>query len=335
MTKEELIELKSKLLVPRDVVILSHRNPDGDAVGSSIGLAMFLRKMLHQVKIVVPSEYPSMLDYLPSLDSVEVFDLKQDECRGIVDKAQIIFLLDFNSLDRIDKLGINVQESKATKIMIDHHLDPEPVSDYLLSDTEASSTCELVYQFITDLGFNHLIDDVIGKCLFTGLITDTGSFRYATRPQTYEVASQLKKKGVDDYSIQNNIYNSLTAKQLQLLGHCLANRFHIIEDGKAAYIFLNKKDYANFAIGRGDTEGIVNYMLMVKEIQVAAFITEQPSIIKISLRSKGNINVQELASNHFNGGGHKNASGGSAYGRLSTVINTYKENVGKYLSPKN
>ena len=151
MTATEIQEIKNLLLVPKEIVILSHRNPDGDAIGSSLGLALMLRKMMHNVKIVVPSEYPKMFEYLPNLELVEVFDLKHDECRAIVDRSNLIFLLDFNGLDRIDKLGPNVQFSKATKILIDHHIDPEPIADYELSDTSASSTCELVYQFITDL----------------------------------------------------------------------------------------------------------------------------------------------------------------------------------------
>lgn len=330
MTDKEYNEIKNLLLIPQEIVILSHRNPDGDAIGSSLGLALFLRKLLHTVKIVVPSEYPQMLNYLPSLDSVHVFDLKHDECRAIVDNAKMIFLLDFNALDRIDKLGENVQFSKATKVMIDHHIDPEPVADYFLSETEASSTCELVYKFISDLGYNHLIDNKIGEALFTGLVTDTGSFKYSTRPYTYEVAGTLKERGVDDYTLQNNIFNSLTVKQLQLLGHCIANRMEILEEYGAAYIYLTKEDYANFSIGRGDTEGIVNYMLMVKNIKLAALISEQPTVVKISLRSKGDINVQAMASAHFRGGGHKNASGGAAYAKLDDIINRFKQAVPNY-----
>lgn len=330
MTATEIQEIKNLLLVPKEIVILSHRNPDGDAIGSSLGLALMLRKMMHNVKIVVPSEYPKMFEYLPNLELVEVFDLKHDECRAIVDRSNLIFLLDFNGLDRIDKLGQNVQFSKATKILIDHHIDPEPIADYVLSETAASSTCELIYKFITDLGYNHLIDAKIGECLFTGLITDTGSFKFSTRPYTYQVASELKQKGVDDYTLQNNIFNSLKVKQLQLLGHCLANRMEILEDCGAAYIYLTKQDYIDFSISRGDTEGIVNYMLLVKNINMAALISEQPNIVKISLRSKGDINVQAMASTHFRGGGHKNASGGAAYAKLSDIITKYKEVAPKY-----
>jgi phosphoesterase RecJ-like protein len=216
--------------------------------------------------------------------------------------------------------------------MIDHHIDPEPIADAIISDVNASSTSELVYLFIKKFEMMNLFHPNIGSALFTGIITDTGSFRYNTRPQTYIVASELKSFGVDDYSIQNKIYNSLDSKYLKLLGHCLANRMVLIPEYKAAYIYLNKEDYTTFQIGRGDTEGIVNYLLMLKEVKLAALITEQPSIIKLSLRSKDEINVQQMASTHFNGGGHKNASGGSAYAKLDDVINRFIKVLPNYIT---
>lgn len=333
---EEIKEIKKLLTFGvKDIVILSHRNPDGDAVGSSLALYHFLKKFKHSIKIVVPSEYPGTFEYLPSIAEVEIFDVSTEECKEIVQRASIIFCLDFNALDRIDKLGDLVAESKAPVVLIDHHLDPEPFADHVISDPESSSTAELVYKFIVDLGYEKYLDKTIGTCIFTGLITDTGSFRYATRPYTYEVAANLKAIGVDDYSIQNNIFNSLKEKNLRLLGHCLANRMEVIPEYSTALIYLTKQDYIDFTIGRGDTEGIVNYMLMMKQIKMAAFITEQPNIIKLSLRSKGDINVQEIANQHFKGGGHKNASGGSAYAKLEDVINKFKRVLPKHIKNTN
>ena len=322
---KDLEQLRSFLLIPRDITIIAHRNPDGDALGSALGLRGYLLKKGHSVKVVMPSESPNTFSYLLGFYDITIFDLKHDEAREALSKAECIFCLDFNSLDRVDKLGITISESDAKKVLIDHHLDPEPFADYVLSDTESSSTCELVYQFIEMMNDLHRIDQKIGECLFTGIITDTGSFRYGTRANTYIVASKLKKKGVDDYYLNNLINNSLKPKNLKLLGHCLANRMEIIDDYGAAYIYLTKEDYANFDIQRGDTEGIVNYMLMIKTVKVAAFITQQPSIVKISLRSKGDISVQEIASKYFNGGGHRNASGGALYTSLKEVINKFKK----------
>lgn len=331
LTEEEIAQLKQLLVSPKSMAIIAHRNPDGDALGSSLALQLYLESLGHTVKVVMPSESPKTFRYLPNFGRVNVFDLEHDRCRKILDDAEMIFCLDFNSLDRIDKLGENVQFSKAKKVLIDHHLDPEPFADYIFSDTSASSTCELVYRFVCDMGDQKWMNKDFGDCILTGLITDTGSFKYATTPDTYRIASELKLIGVDDYFIQDRIFNSLKEKNLRLLGHCLANRMELIPEYRTGLIYLTKKDYADFQIVRGDTEGIVNYLLMMENIDVAAFITEQPTIIKISLRSKGDISVQRIAMKHFNGGGHKNASGGSAYAKLDDVIDRFKKVIPKYL----
>ena len=328
---EEILEIQSLLAIPKSIAIIAHRNPDGDALGSSLAMQVYLEEKGHVVKVVMPSESPQTFKYLPNFGRVTVFDLEHDKARSILDEAEIIFCLDFNGLDRVDKLGENIQFSKAKKILIDHHLDPEPFADYIFSDTSASSTCELVYKFIVDLGDKGRINQAIGNCVLTGLITDTGSFKYATTPYTYQIASELKQLGVNDTEIQGYIFNSLKEKHLRLLGHCLANRMTIMPEYRTAYIYLNKQDYADFNIVRGDTEGIVNHMLMMENIDVAAFITEQPTIIKLSLRSKGDISVQKIAMKHFKGGGHKNASGGAVYAKLEDVIDRFRNVIPKYL----
>jgi bifunctional oligoribonuclease and PAP phosphatase NrnA len=330
--EDVLQNIKLKLSSPQDIVILSHRNPDGDAIGSSMALKRFLEKQNHRVKVVLPSECPITFAYLFENAEVPIiFDLDNKIANETVKAASVIFCLDFNSLDRIDRLGEAVMFSQATKIMIDHHIDPEPFCTHVISDTTASSTCELVYLFIKEIGPMSSFHPLMGEAIYTGLVTDTGSFKFSTRPMTYQVAAELKNFGVDDYSVQNKIFNSLEPKYLHLLGHCLANRMVIIPEHKSAYIYLNKTDYIDFSIGRGDTEGIVNYLLMMKDIKLAAFITEQPSIIKISLRSKDNINVQQMAAAHFNGGGHKNASGGSAYAKLEDVIARFVKVLPNYI----
>jgi len=329
--EEDIQALQSYLTIPRDIAIIAHRNPDGDALGSSLGLQLFLERMGHSVTVVMPSEAPNSFGFLPSIGQMVIFDLRHDDARAYIDNADCIFCLDFNALDRIDKLGENVQFAEGKKVLIDHHLDPEPFADHMFSDTAASSTCELVYKFIHDLGKQDLINVQIGECLFTGLITDTGSFSYATRPYTYEVAAGLKAVGVDDYLLQDAIHNSLKEKHLRLLGHCLANRMEVIHEYGVAIIHLTRQDYLDFDIQRGDTEGIVNQMLKMKNVQVAAFITEQPTIVKLSLRSKGEISVQQIAANHFNGGGHRNASGAGVYAKLPDVIERFKGVLPRYL----
>ena len=331
LSKEEISSINQLLSIPKAITILTHRNPDGDALGSSLAMKYFLEKFNHTVKVILPSEYPLNFVFMKDIDDCLVYDLKQQECLDSIKQADIIICLDFNSLDRIDKMGLAVQESRAQKLLIDHHLDPEPFADYILSETSASSTCELVHKFIYLLGEESKIDEYIGEAIFTGLITDTGSFKYSTNAYTYKVASDLKDKGVDDYSLQDKIFNSLNEKQLRLLGHSLANRMEIIPEYKTGIIALTKQDYIDFDIQRGDTEGIVNYLLMIKGIDVAAFIREQPTIVKLSLRSKGDISVQEIARNHFNGGGHKNASGGAAYAKLEDIVKRFKTVLPKYV----
>ncbi|MBC7885290.1 MAG: bifunctional oligoribonuclease/PAP phosphatase NrnA [Saprospiraceae bacterium] len=328
---DEIKQLKQYLSLPKEIAIITHRNPDGDAMGSSLGLAAYLRKLNHSVKVIYPSEYPIGFAYMTNVHQVIIFDLDQNAARLAIDKADLIFCLDFNGLDRVDKLGENIQYSKAKKVLIDHHLDPEPFTDIEFSETEASSTCELVFKVIDELGDRNQIDSAIGDCLFTGLVTDTGSFRYGTRPYTYEVAGILKSLGVDDYKLADKIFNSQKEKHLRLLGHCLANRMEVMNDYGVGIMWLTKKDYIDFDIQRGDTEGIVNYMLMMENIKVAAFVTEQPTIIKISLRSKGDISVQEIAAKYFNGGGHKNASGGGVYASLNDIIEKIKKVMPQYL----
>ena len=333
----EVAHIKKILELPKNITIIAHRNPDGDALGSSLALKMYLEKNKHSVHVVMPSESPVLFNYLPGFDTIEVFDLRPNQAREKVENAEVIFCLDFNALDRIDKLGTSVlegMEQNAKTIVIDHHIDPEPFADYIISDTNASSTCELVHRFITAMGDRDMIDWHIGEAIYTGLITDTGSFKYNTNPELFRIAAHLKEIQVDDDKLQNIIFNSMSYKQLRLLGHCLARRMDYMEEYGVGIITLNKKDYIDYDIQRGDTEGIVNYLLKVKNIDVAAFITKQPQIVKISMRSKGDISVQEICSNHFNGGGHKNASGGALYTSLSNAIRIFKELIPQYIKKK-
>ncbi len=328
---DDIKELRDLLILPKEIAIISHRNPDGDAIGSSLGLAGYLRKLHHNVKVVFPSEYSSTFKFVKDIGLSTIFDLEPDKARQIIDKADVVFCLDFSGLDRIDKLGENVLHTKAKKVVIDHHLDPEPFPDILISDIDASSTCEMIFSVIDQLGDRHKIDLAIGEALFMGIITDTGSFKYNTRPETYQAAAALKSIGVDDYWLSNKLFNAQKERHLRLLGHCLANRMEIIHEYGVGIMWLNKKDYQDFDIQRGDTEGIVNYMLMIENVKMAALFLEQPTIVKISLRSKDDVSVQEIAQKHFNGGGHKNASGGGVYGSLNDIKNRLKKVIPDFL----
>ena len=327
---ENLHEIKSLLAIPKDIVITTHRNPDGDAIGSSLAVYHYLKNMGHNVKIISPSEYPDFLEWMPAVHDIMIFDVEPEESQRIIEYAQIIFYLDFNALDRIDKVGELTDAQRCTKIMIDHHLYPDPMADYLISDTTASSTCELVYDFIERLGDKQKIDKTIAECIFTGILTDTGSFKYSTSPKVFRLAAELVELGVDDHLLQDLIFNSLQEKYLRLLGYCLNRRMEILEEYHTGIITLSKEDYELFDIQRGDTEGIVNYLLQLKQIKVAAFITEQPTIVKLSLRSKGDFSVQEIAKKHFKGGGHKNAAGGYSFQNLKITVRKFKEILPDY-----
>jgi phosphoesterase RecJ-like protein len=327
---ENIHELKSLLAIPKDIVIVTHRNPDGDAIGSSLGLYHFLNKFGHTVRMISPSAYPDFLTWMPDADRIIIYDIDPERSKEVIERADLIFCLDFNSLDRIDKIGELITPMKVYKVMIDHHLYPDPFADFMMSDTMASSTCEMIYLLIDRLGDRSRIDRTIGECLFTGILTDTGSFKYSTSPRLFRIVAELLELGVDDYLLQDLIFNSMKEKHLRLLGHCLYNRMEVLEEYQTGIITLTKEDYSTFDIQRGDTEGIVNYLLKIKNIRLAAFITEQPTIVKLSLRSKGEFSVQEIARKHFKGGGHKNAAGGASFQSLSATVRRFKKILPQY-----
>ena len=327
---ENITELKSLLARPKDILITSHRNPDGDAIGSSLGLKLFLEKEGHTVKVVVPSGFPHFLNWLPGAEEVLVYDENPEEISELMERMGMVFYLDFNSLERIDKMGEITGKMNVPKVLIDHHLLPEPIADFDLHSTLASSTSELVYDFIKLLGKEEQVSKEVAECLFTGILTDTGSFKYSTSPKLFRMVGDLLSKGVDDVRIQNLVFNSLEEKHLRLLGHVLHNRMEVLPEYRTAIITLTKKDYEDFKISRGDTEGLVNYLLMMKDIVLAAFIHEQPTITKISLRSKGDFSVQEIAKKYFKGGGHRNASGGFSFSGLRSTVKKFKEALPQY-----
>jgi len=327
---ENIKELKNLLSIPKDIAITSHRNPDGDAIGSSLAVYHFLKRHGHSVSVIFPSEYPDNFAWMPDADKILIHDIEPEDANNVLKRADIIFALDYNALDRVDKMGEVIAPLKSTKVLIDHHLYPENFADFVLSDTTASSTCELIYDFLEMLDEKKGIDITVGECMMTGILTDTGSFKYSTSPKLFRIVADLLERGVDDYVIQDLIFNSLTEKQLRILGHVLDNRMEILNDYKTGIFTLTKKDYEHFDIQRGDTEGIVNYLLMLKNVKVAVFIHEQPTIVKISMRSKGDFSVQEICRKYFRGGGHKNASGGASYSSLSATVNKFKKLLPDY-----
>lgn len=318
------------LATPQKIVIFSHRNPDGDAVGASLGLMHYLRGRGHECTVMLPSSYPAFLSFLPAVTSIVIYDDEIERATRCIEEATLFFLLDFNSFERIDKMADGMKDDDRPRIMIDHHLSPEPIADPIFSRPERSSTCEMVYEFIVGLGDADRVTKAVSDCLYTGILTDTGGFKYSTSPDLFGTASKLLEAGTDAYKIADHVWNTMTEKQLRLLGHCLANRMELLPEYRTGIIYLNGQDYEDFDIQRGDTEGIVNYVLRMPEYMIAAFIHEQPTIVKLSLRSKGTMDVQQVCKALFRGGGHRNAAGGASFAPLGSTINRFKKNLPKY-----
>ena len=318
-------DLREVITLPRNTAIFSHRNPDGDAVGSALAMRHYLEQHGHKVHVMFPSDYPEEFETLPGAGECLIWDISTEECKQVLAKKDLIIMLDFNAWNRIDKMGEYGKHLPAKVIMIDHHLYPEPIADFVFSDPDASSTCELVYRFMMGMGDGMKLNPKVGECIFTGLVTDTGSFRHATNPNVYRIAADLVERGVSDIAVQDRIFNSQKEKNLRLLGHCLTNRMELLPEYKTGIIWLTKRDYDDFQIQRGDTEGIVNYLLTLREVRLAIFVHNQPTVVKLSLRSKGDLDVQEMCRTHFNGGGHKNASGAHSYDSLKATLDKIKE----------
>ncbi|MBK9107824.1 MAG: DHH family phosphoesterase [Saprospiraceae bacterium] len=325
---EAISQLKDLIQSPKNCVILSHRNPDGDALGSSLGLSLFLQQFKHNVKVIFPSEYPVNFEWMPQTAEVLIYDLNPKVVEQTIQNADLIFCLDFNSLERIDKMAMMVTQRNVPKIMIDHHIDPEPFADIQFSNEQASSTSEMVYDIIRTIQSDKIVSNLIVDCLYTGIMTDTGSFHHATSAKVFQILAEFKSLGLNDTRIQELVNNSQPEKYLKLLGHCLHNRMELFPEQEFGLIWLSKEDYRTFDIKRGDTEGIINYLMMLKNVRVGALVMNQPNIVKLSLRSKGDFSVQQLCKQHFNGGGHKNASGGYSKSGLEEAIVKLKQAMG-------
>lgn len=325
MNKQDIAGIKTLLSQPKKIVIVPHKNPDGDAIGSTLGLYHYLKKGNHDVHVLVPNDYPKFLKWIPGNDTILKHDAHTKKCNDLIEVADIIFTLDFNAFHRTGNMEKVLEQSQALKIMIDHHQAPDNYAAYTYSDVSMSSTCEMIYHFIDMLGDSNLIDSDIATCLYVGIMTDTGSFRFrSTTSTTHNIIAKLIEKGADNTDIHNNVYDTNSYKRLQLLGCALSN-LKVVPESKAAYITLSQDELNKFEFKKGDTEGVVNYGLSLDGIVVAAIFIEDKSegIIKISLRSKGDFSVNEMSRAHFEGGGHTNAAGGKSHLSLSDTVDKF------------
>ena len=325
MTEQVIKEIKLLLQSPKNIVIVPHKNPDGDAMGSTLGLYHYLKKYNHDAVIIAPNDYPDFLKWMPGENSVLKFDSQFDACSNYIEKADIIFTLDFNALNRAGDMESALAKSNGIKIMIDHHQQPDNYASYTYSDVSMSSTCEMVYNFISMLDDLDKIDSAIASCLYAGIMTDTGSFRFSsTTSQTHRIVAELIDCGANHAEIHNAIYDTNSYERLQLLG-CALSKLRIIPESRTAYITLSQEELNTYNFKKGDTEGFVNYGLSLNNIIFATIFIEdsQQNIIKISLRSKGNFSVNEFARNHFEGGGHSNAAGGKSNLNLQDTVDKF------------
>lgn len=333
MNLQEITAVQQLLSTPKKIVVVPHRNPDGDAYGSCLGLYHYLVKKGHSVTVVSPNEAPEFLMWLPSAQNIEVFEPDVKKATELISEAELIFTLDFNALHRV---GHDMQQvlEKATVpfIMIDHHEQPDDYAIVKYSDPSMSSTCEMVYHFLDKLNALDAIDATIATCLYTGILTDTGSLKFSsTTSTTVRIVANLMDKGIDHARIHNNIFDTNSYNRLQLLGTALQN-LRTVNDCKTAYITLSQEEMNRYNFKKGDTEGFVNYGLSLKGIIFAViFIEDQKQgIIKMSFRSKGSFSVNQFARNHFNGGGHDNAAGGRSEESLKQTVRKFLEILPTY-----
>jgi phosphoesterase RecJ-like protein len=329
-TGEQFIDLLNS---PKNIVITTHYKPDADALGSSLALAIYLKIKGHQVRIITPSDYPAFLNWFPSRELViEYSDDTAIEITNIINQTDIIFCLDFSSLSRINDICDLIKSSTATKVIIDHHLNPESFAEYKFWNSNASATAELIYDFIILLGDKHLINKEIAECIYAGIMTDTGSFRYpSTTKKVHHIIADLIEIGADNSKIHRLIYDNSSEKRLRFIGYALSEKMEVIHKYKTAFFYITEKELLQFDSKTGDTEGLVNYGLSIDGIILAAAIIEREDAVKISFRSLGDFPANEFAALHFEGGGHKNAAGGKSNLSLIETVEKFKNLLPLYI----
>ena len=323
--------LKEQLSNRKKIVIIPHKNPDGDALGSCLGLKHFLDLMNHSCWLISPNEYPEFLEWIPGQEQIIIYNKSEEKSEKLLLEADLIFTLDFNSLNRIKPMDEVIENCKAIKVMIDHHAQPDDYADLMYSDPSLGSTCEMVYNLMEAIDVS-LINKTIATCIYTGIMTDSGSFRFQTTTAvTHSIISNLLDMGIDHTQIHNNIYDTYSFGRLQLLGKALTNLVKV-EPLNAVYITLSQEELTQCDFKKGDTEGFVNFGLSLDGIKLAIILIEntQEKIIKMSFRSKGEFNVNEFARKHFNGGGHHNAAGGVSHENLEMTTQEVHQTILQY-----
>lgn len=328
--KEDLAKIENLISTKKNIVIITHYNPDGDAIGSSLGLRHFLQNRGVEAEVVVPNDFPKFLKWMPEAKKITIAEYKKKKAFDLIKEADVLFCLDFNTYSRIGILGEWVGKANAVKILIDHHQQPDDF-DFVYSDTDIPATSQMVYHIIEALEEKEKINENVAKCLYTGMMTDTGGFRYrSTSATTHRIIADLIEKGANPAEISSNTWDNNTVSRLRLLSLILG-RIEIIKNGEVAVLWLKRDELNKNGFEKGDTDGFVNYGLSLLGVKVSAFFMEDlyEDFIKISFRSKEDVDVNQFARKHFNGGGHINAAGGKYLKSLEETILDFKQIVEK------
>lgn len=317
---------------PKRVVITTHQKPDGDAMGSSLGLYNFLIQLGHTVTVISPTNWASFLKWMPGAENVIDFELSREVATTYLQQAEVLFCLDFNVLHRTKNMEPLLQNLNCIKVLIDHHEQPQvDYFDYGVSNTSKSSTCEMVFDFIFNSSFADKITTEVAQCLYTGVMTDTGSFRFpSTAPSVHIMVARLKETGFNHTIVHENIYDNFLENRLRFIGHALLNRMEVFYECNTALMYIPKNDLLRFHIKTGDTEGLVNYLLTIQGIRMGALVIDRDEERKWSFRSKGNFDVNTFARTHFEGGGHFNAAGGRSSDTLDQTVWKFKQVIRQY-----
>ena len=333
MENTDFPAISEKLSQPLQILITTHTNPDGDAIGSSLALAFYLKKKNHRVHVMAPDPFPDFLAWMPGHEDILFFSRDQEKCISVIQQADMIIAADYNNFGRLNDAAPLVRQSKAVKVLIDHHLNASDEFDYKISISRISSTSELVYNFVEAMGDVHLLDKNIAECIYTGIITDTGSLSYACNyVKTYLIIAELFRLGIDGEHLHRLIYDTYSESRLRLLGYSISDQLIVMPEFNTAFITLSAADLQRFNHQIGDTEGVVNYALSIKDINLAALFMERDGLVKVSFRSKGNFSVDTLAKEHFNGGGHRNAAGANCDTTLEDTILKFRKILPLYQS---
>ena len=326
---DNISKLKTYIGKSDKIVIVSHELPDGDAIGSSLGLYHYLMSFdKKSIKIVVPNNFPEFLKWMPGAKDIIIYEQYPDFAAQLISEADVLFCLDFNAVKRVGKVAPAIMASDARKVMIDHHPEPEDFCKLVISHPEMSSTSELVFRAICALGDVDMIEKDAAECFYTGMMTDTGSFSYnSNSSEIYVVVSELIKKGIDKDNIYRMVNQVYSESRLRLMGYVLYEKMRVFPDEQAALFTLRQDELNRFKYKSGDTEGFVNLPLSIDGISFSVFLREETNLIKVSLRSVGDFPCNKFAATYFNGGGHKNASGGEFYGSLDEAVKVFEEGL--------